>query len=97
MKETQTIEKKETSYKTDRISGSEAIIRCLLEENVDILYGYPGGAIMPVYDELYKYQDKIHHVLTRHDKVRHMQLRVLLEFQVELVFVWQHQDQEQLI
>jgi len=68
MKETQTIEKKETSYKTDRISGSEAIIRCLLEENVDILYGYPGGAIMPVYDELYKYQDKIHHVLTRHEQ-----------------------------
>ena len=68
MKETQTIEKKETSHKTDRIAGSEAIIRCLLEENVDILYGYPGGAIMPVYDELYKYQDKIHHVLTRHEQ-----------------------------
>ena len=68
MKETQTIEIKDTSHKTDRIAGSEAIIRCLLEENVDILYGYPGGAIMPVYDELYKYQDKIHHVLTRHEQ-----------------------------
>ncbi|MBL4604951.1 MAG: acetolactate synthase large subunit, partial [Flavobacteriaceae bacterium] len=51
---------------TERISGSEAVIKCLLAEGVDILYGYPGGAIMPVYDELYKYQDQIHHVLTRH-------------------------------
>lgn len=54
--------------KTDRITGSEAVIRCLIEEGVDILYGYPGGAIMPVYDELYKFQDKIQHVLTRHEQ-----------------------------
>ncbi|WP_203257609.1 biosynthetic-type acetolactate synthase large subunit [Hyunsoonleella ulvae] len=66
---TETI-KKETNNtdKTERISGSEAIIRCLIAEGVDILYGYPGGAIMPVYDELYKYQDRIHHVLTRHEQ-----------------------------
>ena len=51
-----------------KITGSEAVIICLLEEQVDIIYGYPGGAIMPVYDELYKYQDKIHHVLTRHEQ-----------------------------
>ncbi len=51
-----------------KITGSEAVIKCLLEEQVDIIYGYPGGAIMPVYDELYKYQDKIHHVLTRHEQ-----------------------------
>ena len=59
---------KSNTQKTERISGSEAIIKCLLAEGVDILYGYPGGAIMPVYDELYKYQDKIHHVLTRHEQ-----------------------------
>ena len=53
---------------TERISGSEAVIKCLLAEGVGILYGYPGGAIMPVYDELFKYQDKIHHVLTRHEQ-----------------------------
>lgn len=53
---------------TERISGSEAVVRCLLAEGVDILYGYPGGAIMPVYDELYKYQDRLHHVLTRHEQ-----------------------------
>ena len=51
-----------------KITGSEAIIKCLLEEGVDIIYGYPGGAIMPVYDELYKYQDKLYHVLTRHEQ-----------------------------
>ena len=51
-----------------KISGSEAVIKCLLEEGIDIIYGYPGGAIMPIYDELYKYQDKIHHVLTRHEQ-----------------------------
>ena len=41
------------------ISGAEAVIRCLIKENVDVLFGYPGGAIMPVYDELYKFQDKV--------------------------------------
>lgn len=69
MKEVQTLENtKAVLDKTERISGSEAIIKCLLAEGVEILYGYPGGAIMPVYDELYKYQDKIHHVLTRHEQ-----------------------------
>ena len=50
------------------ISGAEAVIRCLIKENVDVLFGYPGGAIMPVYDELYKFQDKLHHILTRHEQ-----------------------------
>jgi len=50
------------------VSGAEAVIKCFLEEGIDTIYGYPGGAIMPVYDELYKYQDKIHHVLTRHEQ-----------------------------
>ncbi|WP_292948277.1 biosynthetic-type acetolactate synthase large subunit [Olleya sp. UBA1516] len=67
--DTKTIKKEtNTTQTTERISGSEAIIKCLLAEGVDILYGYPGGAIMPVYDQLYKYQDKIHHVLTRHEQ-----------------------------
>ena len=50
------------------ISGAEAVIRCLLAEGVDLIYGYPGGAIMPVYDELYKFQDQLQHVLTRHEQ-----------------------------
>ena len=51
-----------------KISGSEAVVKCLIAEGVEIIYGYPGGAIMPVYDELHKYEDKIHHVLTRHEQ-----------------------------
>ena len=54
--------------KNNKISGAEAVIRCLLEEGVDLVYGYPGGAIMPVYDELYKYKDQLHHVLVRHEQ-----------------------------
>ena len=50
------------------ISGAEAVIRCLLEEGVDLVYGYPGGAIMPIYDELFKFQDQLNHVLTRHEQ-----------------------------
>lgn len=61
---------KPTSQKTQslRITGSEAVVRSLIAEGVDVLYGYPGGAIMPVYDELYKFRDQIHHVLTRHEQ-----------------------------
>ena len=67
--EIQTIKSQgKTNKTTERISGSEAVVRCLIAEDVDILYGYPGGAIMPVYDELYKYHGKIHHVLTRHEQ-----------------------------
>ena len=53
---------------TKKISGSEAVVKSLIAEGVEIIYGYPGGAIMPVYDELYKYEDQIHHVLTRHEQ-----------------------------
>ena len=51
-----------------KVQGSEAIIKCLIEEGVDTIYGYPGGAIMPVYDSLYSYQDEINHVLVRHEQ-----------------------------
>lgn len=54
--------------KTLTITGSEALIHCLLAEGVDLIYGYPGGAIMPFYDELYKFQDQLQHVLTRHEQ-----------------------------
>ena len=60
--------KKEEKKAAIKMSGAEAIIHCLLAEGVDLIYGYPGGAIMPVYDELYKFQDKLHHVLTRHEQ-----------------------------
>jgi len=54
--------------KRKKISGAEAVIKSLLKENVDLVYGYPGGAIMPVYDEFFKFQHKVHHVLTRHEQ-----------------------------
>ncbi len=57
-----------TTNKKIHISGAEAVIRCLLEEGVDLVYGYPGGAIMPIYDELFKFQDQLNHVLTRHEQ-----------------------------
>ena len=58
----------QTQTKPLHISGAEAVVRCLLAEGADLIYGYPGGAIMPVYDELYKFQDQLHHVLTRHEQ-----------------------------
>lgn len=67
--ETLKAEKKDTKKdRAIRISGAEAIIHCLLAEGVDLIYGYPGGAIMPVYDELYKFQDRLTHILTRHEQ-----------------------------
>src|SRR5664279_1187937 len=53
---------------TQRISGSEAVIKSLLNESVDTIFGYPGGAIMPIYDALYDYQDKLTHILVRHEQ-----------------------------
>lgn len=50
------------------ISGSEAVILSLLAENVDSIFGYPGGAIMPIYDALYGYAEKIKHYLVRHEQ-----------------------------
>ena len=57
-----------TSKKKMRITGSEAVILSLLEEGVDTIFGYPGGAIMPIYDALYHYQDKVNHLLVRHEQ-----------------------------
>ena len=52
----------------ERISGSEALLRSLIAEGVDTIFGYPGGAVIPVYDSLYDYKDKIKHVLVRHEQ-----------------------------
>lgn len=50
------------------MKGSDIVIECLLEQGVDTVFGYPGGTILEVYDSLYKYQDKINHVLTSHEQ-----------------------------
>ena len=68
MSTTTKLQSEESAQQLERITGSEAVVRCLLAEGVDLIFGYPGGAIMPVYDELFKYRDKIHHVLVRHEQ-----------------------------
>ena len=50
------------------ITGSEALILALMEEGVDTMFGYPGGAIMPVYDALFDYRDRLRHILVRHEQ-----------------------------
>lgn len=50
------------------MKGSDIVVECLLEQGVDTVFGYPGGTILEVYDSLYKYQDKINHVLTSHEQ-----------------------------
>ena len=52
----------------ERISGAEALMRSLVNEGVETLFGYPGGAIMPVYDALYDYRDRLNHILVRHEQ-----------------------------
>ena len=51
-----------------QLTGSQIVIECLKEQGVDTVFGYPGGAILNVYDELYKHSDEIHHVLTSHEQ-----------------------------
>ncbi len=50
------------------ISGSEAVLEAFLEEGVEIIFGYPGGAIMPIYDALYDYRERLEHILVRHEQ-----------------------------
>mgnify|MGYP002513235585 CR=1 FL=1 len=50
------------------LKGAEIVIECLKEQGVDTIFGYPGGAVLNIYDALYKYQDEINHVLTAHEQ-----------------------------
>ncbi|MBQ4165384.1 MAG: biosynthetic-type acetolactate synthase large subunit, partial [Oscillospiraceae bacterium] len=49
-------------------NGSDIIVECLLEQGADTVFGYPGGAVLNIYDSLYKYSDKIHHIITSHEQ-----------------------------
>ena len=51
-----------------QLTGSQIVIECLKEQGVDTVFGYPGGAILNVYDELYKHKDEIKHILTSHEQ-----------------------------
>src|SRR5215467_2017190 len=78
MSQTVTIKKAESDKKTPatptqgnavkEISGSVAVLEAFIEEGVDTIFGYPGGAIMPIYDALYDYQEKLNHILVRHEQ-----------------------------
>ena len=50
------------------LTGSQIVIECLKEQGVDTVFGYPGGAVLNIYDSLYRYSDKIHHVITAHEQ-----------------------------
>ena len=56
------------SAETEVLSGSEALIRSLIAEGVEVMFGYPGGAIMPVFDALYDHKKEIKHILVRHEQ-----------------------------
>lgn len=51
-----------------QLNGAEILIECLKEQGVDTVFGYPGGAILNVYDELYKHSNEIRHILTSHEQ-----------------------------
>ena len=55
-------------YKGQSMKGSEILLRSLMAEGVDTIFGYPGGAIMPVYDTLYDFRDQVRHILVRHEQ-----------------------------
>lgn len=66
-----TAKKKNTTkemLKPESMNGSHAVMRCLLEEGVEYIFGYPGGAIMPIYDAMLDYEDRITHILPRHEQ-----------------------------
>src|SRR5690349_18009250 len=60
--------KKVQAPQTESISGSEAVLKAFIHEDVHTIFGYPGGAIMPIYDALYDYRDQLEHILVRHEQ-----------------------------
>ena len=62
------IEEKIALKPTTSISGSQSVLEALIVEGVNTIFGYPGGAIMPIYDALYDYHDKLNHILVRHEQ-----------------------------
>ncbi len=68
METLEVLQEPKTAIKTENISGSEAVMRALIAEDVHTIFGYPGGAIMPIYDALYDHHDKLEHILVRHEQ-----------------------------
>jgi len=61
-------QKQETKKEIQHLTGSEALLKGFLAEGVETIFGYPGGAIMPIYDALYDYQEQLRHILVRHEQ-----------------------------
>ena len=79
---------------TETISGARIVLECLHRLGVKDIFGYPGGAVIPIYDEIYKY-NKINHYFARHEQP--MKLTDTREFQGKLEYVLPHQDRERQI
>ena len=71
-----------------RINGAQAIIECLKKENVNLVFGYPGGAVLTLYDALY--QNKFPHILTKHEQGAILLLTVMLVLVEKLEYVLLH-------
>ena len=82
-----------------QLTGAEIIIECLKEQKVDTVFGYPGGAILNVYDALYKHSDEIQHILTSHEQgashaadgyawqLQDLGLRIWLQVLLQLIWI----------
>ncbi|MEQ1552941.1 MAG: biosynthetic-type acetolactate synthase large subunit [Ferruginibacter sp.] len=68
MKAVELVEEKIETKKQMFLTGGQAVLEAFLEEGVDTIFGYPGGAIMPIYDALYDYNDRLKHILVRHEQ-----------------------------
>lgn len=60
--------KKTAPKEPAKMTGAEMVLKALIEQGVDTIFGYPGGAVLPIYDEIFKNQDNIQHVLCRHEQ-----------------------------
>ena len=75
-----------------KLTGSQIVIECLKEQGVDTIFGYPGGAILNIYDELYKHSNEIHHILTSHEQGASHAADGYARATVRSASVWRHPD-----
>lgn len=71
-----------------KLSGSDIVIECLKEQNVDTIFGFPGGAVLNIYDSLYRRGEGINHILTTHEQERLTQRTATQEQRVKQEYAW---------
>ena len=79
------------------INGSQIVIECLIEQGVDTVFGYPGGCILNIYDELYKNSDRIKHILTAHEQGASHAADGYARATEKSAYAWRPPDRERLI